>query len=321
MSDRMRAAVLEEPGRAGVRRLASRGPGPSEARVRLQGSGVCGSDLPVWRGLPSLTYPRPPGSPGHEGWGVVERVGSEVEEVREGDRVGVLGDRAYADRCVVPARCLVPLPAALDGEPFPAEPLGCVMNVWRRSAIAAGDRVAVVGIGFLGALLVELAAGAGARVVSISRRPTALRAAEASGAEATVSLDGEEEAEEAVLGLTGGDRCDVVVEAAGVQRTLDLAARLVRVRGRLVIAGYHQDGPRRVDMQMWNWRGIDVVNAHERAADAYLGGMREAACAVAEGRLTPGPLITHRVPLERVGEALDLLAERPPGFMKAVVRS
>lgn len=320
MSGRMRAAVLEAPGRAGVRDVPVEEPGPSDVRVRLGGSGVCGSDLAVWRGSASLAYPRPPGSPGHEGWGVVERVGSEVDGVRPGDRVGVLGDRAFADRCVVPEGCIVPLPASLGDDPFPAEPLGCVMNIWRRSGIGPGDVVAVVGVGFLGALLVELAAGAGARVLALSRRPTALRAAEARGARATLSLDREEDAEGAARDLGGGELCDVVVEAAGVQRTLDLASRLVRIRGRLVIAGYHQDGPRRVDMQMWNWRGLDVVNAHERDTDVYVRGMREAADAVAEGRLTPGPLITDDVPLERVGEALDLLAGRPPGFMKAVVR-
>ena len=50
------------------------------------------------------------------------------------------------------------------------------------------------------------------------------------------------------------------------QRSWDLLRRnfdeLTRVRGRLVVAGYHQDGPRQVDMQLWNWRGLDVINAH-----------------------------------------------------------
>jgi len=60
--------------------------------------------------------------------------------------------------------------AALDGLPFPGEPLGCAMNIFRRSGIRRGDTVAIIGIGFLGALLVQLAAGAGARVIAISRR-------------------------------------------------------------------------------------------------------------------------------------------------------
>src|SRR5206468_2070300 len=62
-----------------------------------------------------------------------------------------------------------------------------------------------------------------------------------------------------IAALTGGRLADVVIEATGRQEPLDLAARLVRVRGRLVVAGYHQDGARTVDMQLWNWRGLDVV--------------------------------------------------------------
>jgi len=54
-----------------------------------------------------------------------------------------------------------------------------------------------------------------------------------------------------------------VIEAAGQQWPLDLATELTRERGRLIIAGYHQDGPRQINMQLWNWRGLDVINAHE----------------------------------------------------------
>jgi threonine dehydrogenase-like Zn-dependent dehydrogenase len=72
-------------------------------------------------------------------------------------------------------------------------------------------------------------------------------------------------------------------------------------------------------MQLWNWRGLDVVNAHEREPSVYVQGMREAVDAVASGRLDPGPLITHTYPLERLGEALDATRDRPDGFLKAVV--
>jgi threonine dehydrogenase-like Zn-dependent dehydrogenase len=85
-----------------------------------------------------------------------------------------------------------------------------------------------------------------------------------------------------------------------------------------VIAGYHQDGPRQVDMQQWNWRGLDVVNAHERDPAVVARGMQEAMAAVADGVLDPIPLITHRVPLAELGHAFELMRERPDGFMKAV---
>lgn len=59
--------------------------------------------------------------------------------------------------------------------------------------------------------------------------------------------------------------------------------------GRLIIAGYHQDGPRQVDMQQWNWRGLDVINAHERDPAVAARGLREAMSAVDSGSIAPFP--------------------------------
>ncbi|HEX6015165.1 MAG TPA: hypothetical protein VFY87_25875, partial [Geminicoccaceae bacterium] len=109
------------------------------------------------------------------------------------------------------------------------------------------------------------------------------------------------------------------VEAVGKQGPLDLATELTRERGRLIVAGYHQDGPRQVNMQLWNWRGLDVVNAHERDPKIYVQGIREAVDAVASGRLDPGRLYTHTFPLDGLGAALDATRDRPDGFLKALV--
>ena len=103
------------------------------------------------------------------------------------------------------------------------------------------------------------------------------------------------------------------------RRLLDLAAELTAERGKLIIAGYHQDGPRQVNMWLWNWRGIDVINAHERDPSAYVEGIREAIEAVASGRLDPTLLYTHRYSLERLGEALDATRDKPDNFVKALV--
>jgi threonine dehydrogenase-like Zn-dependent dehydrogenase len=109
------------------------------------------------------------------------------------------------------------------------------------------------------------------------------------------------------------------VEAVGLQEPLDLAGRLVRVRGRLVIAGYHQDGTRQIDMQLWNWRGIDVINAHERDAKIVRDGIRGAIEAVRAGTLDLDSLCTHRFELASLGEALETMRQRPDGFLKALV--
>ena len=319
MSDTMRAAVLAAPGEMRVAEAPRPKPGPAEVRVRLEGCGVCASNLPPWEGREWFSYPMAPGALGHEGWGVVDAVGADVPGLAVGDRVAMLSGHAYAEYDVADQGAVVALPASLAGRPFPGEPLGCAVNIFRRSDIKPGQTVAIVGIGFLGALLTRLATGEGAKVIAIARRPFAQEAARRMGAAHVLPMDDHWQIIEQVRALTDGAFCDVVIEAVGKQWPLDLSAELTRERGRLIIAGYHQDGLRTVNMQIWNWRGLDVINAHERDPQMYTGGIRLAVDAVAGGALDPTPLYTHTFRLDRLGEALDATRDRPEGFMKALV--
>ncbi|MYZ47014.1 MDR/zinc-dependent alcohol dehydrogenase-like family protein [Propylenella binzhouense] len=315
----MRAAVLTGAGAMRVEEVPLPEPGPGQVRVRLEGCGVCASNLGPWAGPDWMRFPTAPGGLGHEGWGVVDAIGDGVASVAVGDRVAALFYNSYAGYDVGDADAVVRLPDSLAGLSFPGEPLGCAMNIFRRSGIAAGETVAIVGIGFLGALLTRLASDAGARVIAVSRRPFSLDVARRMGAAETIPMDDHWRIIERVKALTGGALCDRVIEAVGKQWPLDLAAELARERGRLIVAGYHQDGPRQVNMQLWNWRGLDVINAHERDPKVYVQGIRDAVEAVASGRLDPAPLLTHTYPLERLDEALDATRDRPDGFLKALV--
>jgi threonine dehydrogenase-like Zn-dependent dehydrogenase len=315
----MRAAVITAPGQLDIREVPIPEPGHGEVRLRVLGCGVCASNLGPWAGLPWMKYPMGPGEGGHEAWGFVDAIGPGVTGVAAGDRVAALCYRAYAEYDVAAADTVVPLPPALEGLPFPGEAFGCAMNIFRRSRITRGDTVAVVGAGFLGVALTALAAREGARVIALSRRPFARDLAHRMGAWHVIPMDDHPRIIQRVESLTDGRLCDRVIEAAGHQWPLDLAAELTRVRGTLVIAGYHQDGPRQVNMQLWNWRGLDVINAHERDPRAYVEGIHAAVGATVGGVLDPQTLCTHRFPLNALGEALDHTAGRPDGFLKAVI--
>jgi threonine dehydrogenase-like Zn-dependent dehydrogenase len=316
----MRAAVLAAPGQFRIESRPLPMPGDDQIRVRLEGCGVCGSNLAPFEGRPWFDYPREAGDPGHEGWGEVDAVGKNVRGFEKGERVAFLSYRAFAECDVADHRAVVKLPPALEKKPVPGEALGCAFNVFRRCDLQPGQTVAVVGVGFMGALLVSLAASAGAEVLAITRRRAGLEIARQMGARHLISMDDHWKIIEQVKALTNGAGCDRVIEAVGAQWPLDLAAELTRERGRLIIAGYHQDGPRQVNMQLWNWRGLDVINAHERDQAVYVRGMQEAVEALASGKINPLPLYTHTFGLEEINEAFRALAERPDGFMKAVVR-
>src|SRR5947209_1298122 len=105
----MRAAVVVAPSHAETNRIARPEIGPLDVRVRLQGCGVCHSNIPVWEGRPWFNYPLEPGAPGHEGWGVVDAVGDDVHGIELGQRVALLSYHAYAEFDVAPVDAVVPL--------------------------------------------------------------------------------------------------------------------------------------------------------------------------------------------------------------------
>jgi len=314
-----RAACIVAPGQVQVVPITPRDPEPHEVRIAIEGCGVCASNLEPWAGPEWMSFPLAPGQLGHEAWGVIEAVGREVEGLEPGQRVAFAGQNGFATHETVPAADVIPLPATLNGQPVPAEPLGCAVNVFRRSGIRAGDTVAVIGIGFLGALLVRQAVLAGARVIAISRRESSLELARQMGASETIVMDDHWRIIDDVRALTDGRFCDVVIEVVGKQWPLDLAGELVAEGGRLVIGGYHQDGPRQVNMQMWNWKGIDVINAHERDARVVRRGMADAVAAVADGTLDPGQLYSGVFALDDLAAALDATRDKPGNLVKVLI--
>jgi threonine dehydrogenase-like Zn-dependent dehydrogenase len=317
----VRGAVLLEPRRFAVEAVDPPEPGEGEVRLRVGGCGVCGSDMGPWKGLAGLGYPLPAGAPGHEVFGTIEAVGPGVDGLAVGQAVTALSYRAYAERDVAKAADVVPLPPELAGRPVLGEPMACAVNILHRAGVAAGDTVVLLGTGFLGALLLQLLRAPGApppgRVIAVSRRklPEAL----AERLQIDELLTYEEDVHGRVGAVTGGRMADVVIEATGRQGPLDLGAELTRVRGRLIVAGYHQDGPRTVNMQLWNWRGLDVINAHERDPAIYRRGMEEGVRLLAAGGLDPAPLLTHTFPLSEINAAFQTAEERPAGFLKSVV--
>lgn len=303
------AAVLRRPRHFALESRELPTPGTGELLVRVEGTGVCGSDLDLWRGRPWFDYPSPPGRPGHEGWGRVEAAGGETH-LRPGSRVALLSDRCFAHAAIVDEAEVVPIPDSLGDVPVPGEALGCAFNVVAMAGIQPDNMIAVVGAGFLGAVVTALAKAQGASAIAFSRRVHSREQAKTMGADQTLPLERTAELE---------GTFDIVVEATGAQAGIDFSTSLVAPGGRLVIAGYHQDGPRQVDMQTWNWKAIELVNAHVRRPELRLQGMRGAIDSLASGVFDPNPLYTHRYGLADLDAAFATLASRPPGFTKALV--
>jgi threonine dehydrogenase-like Zn-dependent dehydrogenase len=313
-----RTALITGPAQSTVIEEPIGEPGLGQVLVEVHASGVCASELPDWLAGPT-------GSPlrlGHEPAGVVRAVGPGVTRVRPNDRVTGRLESAFAEYVVADERYLVPLPDGVRIDLALGEPLGCLVEAERRTGVKLGDRVAIIGLGFMGLGLLQLLIARGtSQLTAIDMRRQALDKSLELGAD-EVYLP---EAVPSRLQLTdvgrwkGDAGFDVVIEASGSQAGLTLAGELVRAHGVLSILGFHQGGPRSVDMALWNWKAIDVVNAHVRRRSSLVDATRAGLALMSAGRFSFEPLVTHRFSLEQLDDAFRALHEKPDGFIKAVI--
>jgi threonine dehydrogenase-like Zn-dependent dehydrogenase len=303
-----RIARLVAPRRFELASQSVGDPPPGSVRVRVQACGVCASELHAVVD-PLEHYPV---SMGHEPVGLIDAVGEGVEELTEGTRVTGGFAPSFAEYVITDHRNIVVVPDELSTEDAIGEPLGCVVEGRRRTPVVAGDRIALVGAGYMGLLMLQVLGVSGAGHTSVIEPREAARAA-AVAFGATETIDPSEASRDL------DERFDVVFEATGTQGGLDLAGRLVREHGVLSILGYHQGAPRSVDMQMWNWKAIDVINAHVRRRDYLNEAIRRGLELVRLGRIRPGEMVTHRFGLDGVGEAFEALVAKPDGYIKSIV--
>ncbi|WP_162605555.1 alcohol dehydrogenase catalytic domain-containing protein [Jiangella ureilytica] len=141
-----RRSELTGPRTSAVRTVELPGPGYGEVLLKVLVSGVCASEVADWTAGPQS--PEPPVL-GHEPVGEVVAVGPDVTAFAAGDLVTGRVDAAFADLAIGAVRDLVPVPTGLDPAEALGEPLGCVVEALRRTRLDTGDRVAVVGTGFM----------------------------------------------------------------------------------------------------------------------------------------------------------------------------
>jgi threonine dehydrogenase-like Zn-dependent dehydrogenase len=313
----MLTAVLEKPGSFVVREAPIPEIAPDEVLVRVAACGVCSSDLHLWSGKASADgYPR---HLGHEVSGVVEMVGAEVSGLAPGDRVGcwVLA-KGYSDFVAVKANHCAPA-GDLTLDLVLAEPIACAVNAVELAEVALGDDVVIIGAGFMGNLVQALVNLRGPRQVIVAdSRPDALERAQRIGATRVVNV-ADESLPDLVREMTDGRGADVTFEVTGTQAALTASGEVTRMSGTIAIVGYHQGPSREIPLGYWNWMAFTIANAHFRDEATILHGMEAGMRLLTSGRLSLEVLVTHRFPLDRIGEAFAASVEKPAGFGKATV--
>ncbi|MDB4867984.1 MAG: hypothetical protein JWR03_2317 [Cohnella sp.] len=316
----MKAAAFIKPGMTQVFEIDKPVPVHDEVLVKIAVCGLCSSELGMWVNKDFKT--EHPIFFGHEATGIVEQTGPDVQTLSVGDRVTLFTERGgYSEYIALPEKWAVKLGDHVPYEWALGEPIACAMNGTRRSGVEVGDTVAIIGLGFMGSLIMQGIRLKGAsRIIVVDTREESFELARKFGADEIIDSKTEDAAAR-IMELTGNKGADVVVECTGYQEPLDLATKAVKIRGRLVIFGYHQGGPRTIDVQTWNWKGLDVVNAHERDPEVYLQGMKTGMKLLESGHLNMEPLVSHFYGLDDINQAFQDAYSKPPGFIKAVIKN
>jgi L-iditol 2-dehydrogenase len=316
-----------------------------EVLVRVRAVGLCGSDVHYYcDGHIGETIAEAPLVLGHEFAGLVERVGRGVREVREGDLVAVdpaipcgqcescfeghsnlcpnvrfagtpPTDGGLCEQIVWPAARVVRLPSGMDAtEGAVLETLGVCMHAVNLGHVRLADRVAVLGVGPIGLLIVRLARLSGAvEVFAADRNPARLAAARALGADAAIDVRTEDPVA-AILKLTHGRGVDVAFEAAGALETPQQAVEVLRPGGTVVLVGICPEDRIPLTATAPRRKGV-TIKLSRRMKHVYPRAIALAQAGVVDLK----SIVSHRYPLERTAEAFEQLASGPGEALKVIV--
>jgi L-iditol 2-dehydrogenase len=335
----VKAAKFYAPGDIRLEQIAEPDVAPGEIKIRVRACSMCGTDVKISRsGHPNMSAPQ---VMGHEIAGEIVDVGAGVQGWAPGDRVQVIaaipdgtceeclaGHQAicpnqvsmgyqfaggFAEYMTIPREVL-----AVDGvtripgnlsfaEASVAEPLACVLNGQELARVGEGDTVVVIGSGPIGCLHVRLARARGAaRVILIDLNPDRLAAAAALvRPDLTVATDTQDPVA-AVLDATGGRGADVVITAAASGRAQEQGLLMLARRGRLsLFGGLPKDAATiSVDANLVHYRELTLVGVNGSTPDHN----KRALELIASGAVPVADLITHRLPLDGVLDAIEIVA-------------
>ena len=335
----MKVAKFYAPGDIRLQDVPEPEVSPGTVKIRVRNCSTCGTDVKISRsGHPNMT---PPQIMGHEIAGEITEIGDGVDGWAVGDRVQIIAaipdgtcveclaghptvcenqlsmgyqfPGGFAEFLVVPNEVLRVnglnrIPDSLSfAEASLAEPLACVLNGQELARVGEGDTVVIVGSGPIGCLHVRLARARGAaKVILIDVNAERLAQAAQLVKPDLAIVAGEIDPITAVLEATGGRGADVVITAAASGRAQEQGLAMLARRGRLsLFGGLAKDAPTiTVDSNLVHYRELTIVGVNGSSP----GHNRQALELIATGQVPVADLITHRLPLDRVLDALDIVA-------------
>lgn len=336
----MKGVICEEIGKLTFREdLKEPASEPGTAVVRIRRIGICGTDLHAYQGnQPFFTYPR---MLGHELSGTIEEIGENGEGLRKGDQVtlipymhcgecaactggktnccsqmkvfGVHIDGGMRERVAVPVSHLIQTEELSLDQAAMLEPLAIGAHAIRRSGLASGDTVLVIGAGPIGLGVIELARYAGANVIAMDVNDDRLAFCR-SWAQVQHTVNALEEPKEAISRITGSEMPRIVFDATGNVRSMTDAFAWPGHGGTLVFVGLVKSSIAFHDPDFHS-REMTLMGSRNATREDF----RYVLNAMAAGYVDIGRYITHRCTLEQLPERFDDWLKPESKVMKAIV--
>jgi L-iditol 2-dehydrogenase len=328
----MRAQVFHGPGDLRFEDIPVPEPQPGEVVLKIEAALTCGTDVKTLRRGHPVMIPHVPTVFGHEFAGTVSAVGAGVRRIHAGDRVVAANSAPCGDcpRCVagrpnlcedllfvngaygeyialpprLVARNVVPLPGNVPSSHAAfAEPLACAILGVQRARVEAGQTVAIFGHGPLGCLLAMVAASEKARVIIVGKAGWRLDHVRALGlGDCLDATTGNVEA--ALRDLTGGRGVDVAMDATGRPEVWEQAVDVTGRGGTVLFFGGCAPGTTiQLDTRRVHYEELTLVGAFHHTPEL----IRRSVDLIAAGSVAPDRLLTHRMGLEAVPAALELM--------------
>jgi len=294
--------------------------GSDEVVVELEACGLCSWDILSFNGRYSKYHPYP-FCAGHEGVGRVIRIGEKVENVKEGDRVvmhelpiGHPGGALLARHAIRSERQLAVIPKSdLPVHLWIVEPAVCIVNGIIYAHVQPGDRVAVVGSGYMGLLFIQaLKRCLTGNITAFDVIPQRLELAQKFGADDVLAV------ESGRIPHNLQKSFDIVIETAGNVDSITMAIQIVRAGGVIENFAWHHHNYT-FDLEDWHINGWRILNIQPGMNPHFADLYPRTVALMANGTLSNVELVTHVAPIERALELYTVAAEKPIEYIKGVI--
>jgi len=343
----LHAAFWYKPGEFKIEDVEKPQIKPNEVLIRIKYCGICGTDLHAFTGEIPASWLGiiPPVILGHEFSGEVVEVGKDVTEIEVGDKVTV--DPMYGCGRCVPCRrgdikqCLVmktigysenggfaeyckarcdlvyKLPTNVSFEEGALiEPVSCAYHTIERAEIHPGTCVAILGLGSIGLILLQLAKMAGAYpLIAIDLIPQKLELAKKLGADIVLNPK-EVDLTEEIKNITNGYGVEVCIEAVGKKGTYEQAIDLVGIGGRAILMGFCPQGTT-ISLDTWSMMLKEITIKLSRENPFTF---EKAITTIESGKVNVKALISHVFSLEEILEGFESFKKEPEKTVKVLIK-